>query len=276
MNEYNQAFYDDQEQESLASARVLLGLLFTDYRPSSVIDVGCGLGTWLSVCAEQGASDLIGIDGAHVDRQRLHIPTECYVAHDLSSPLDVARSFELAMSLEVAEHLPAHHADAFVTQLTGLSDVVLFSAALPYQGGTGHVNENWAEYWSDKFRQRGFALVDRFRAAVWNDPRVAFWYRQNCFLYVRETRLAALGFTAWHEGDMPLSAIHPEMFLWACARERVIGGGPFERDRAYWRNAVQALHDGRAVAEPASAYGRQYQVRFGAAAALRRLRGLLK
>jgi len=276
MTKYTQAFYDDQERQSLAAARVILDKLFAHYHPTSAIDIGCGLGTWLSVCMESGLTDIIGIDGEHVDPKRLYIPRERFVSRDLSRSLGVNRRFELAMSLEVAEHLPSDRADSFVAEISSLSDVVLFSAALPYQGGTGHVNENWPEYWTDKFRQRGFVLVDLFRSAVWDDPRVAFWYRQNCFLYVQEARLATLGFTAWRQGDMPLSAIHPEMFLWACAREQGVGGGAFERDRAYWHHAAHALRNGQAVAEHDSGYGRRYQVRFGAAAVLCRLKDLFR
>jgi tRNA G46 methylase TrmB len=76
MTEYTEAFYDDQERQSLASARVVLDQLFAHYHPTSVVDIGCGLGTWLAACTERGATDILGIDGAHVNRRRLHIPSD--------------------------------------------------------------------------------------------------------------------------------------------------------------------------------------------------------
>lgn len=275
MSEYNREFYDDQEAASLESARVVINLLFARFRPMSVLDVGCGLGTWLRACVERGVGDVTGIDGTHIARTRLHIPPERFLARDLSRPLEVGRRFDLVLSLEVAEHLASQRADSFIGELTALSDVVLFSAALPYQGGTGHVNENWAEYWSDKFRRCGFSLVDLLRPALWNDERVAFWYRQNLFLYVREQRLGALDMVAWQPGDMPLSAIHPEMFLWACARARRYGNA-FDRDRAYWRHAAHAYRDRQVVAEAEVGYGGQYRVRFDDIGVFRRLKRLVQ
>lgn len=262
MSEYNKGFYDDQELLSLASARVILGELFRRIRPASVVDVGCGLGTWLGACKELGVADVLGIDGAHVEAARLHIPADRFLARDLSQPLCVDRRFELAMSLEVAEHLPADRADAFVVELATLSDVILFSAAIPHQGGTGHVNENWAEYWYDRFRRHGYAMVDLFRTTVWDDERVAFWYRQNAMLYVREPLLADLGLTPWHQGAMPLSAIHPEMFLWACARGRPHGGGSYEDDCRYRKDVAAAFRGRHRIPDHESGYGPEFQVRF--------------
>jgi SAM-dependent methyltransferase len=275
MTEYTEAFYDDQERQSLASARVVLDQLFAHYHPTSVVDIGCGLGTWLAACTERGATDILGIDGAHVNRRRLHIPSDRFLASDLSRPLGVDRRFELAISLEVSEHLPGDRANSFVAELTALADVVLFSAALPYQGGTGHVNENWPEYWADKFRKRGYVLVDLFRPVLWHDQRVAFWYRQNTFLYVRAEQIGALGLAAWRLGDMPLSSVHPELLLWVCARARGIGNA-FERDRTYWNDAVHAYQSSQAIAEHESGYGREHQVRFGGIGVLRRLKSFLR
>lgn len=274
MTEYNQDFYDDQERLSLASARIVLDQLFADFRPRSVVDVGCGLGTWLGACRSAGIDDVLGLDGDYVDRQRLHIPAERFLARDLAEPWRLDRRFDLAMSLEVAEHLPGESADNFVCRLTELADVILFSAALPYQGGTGHVNENWGEYWADKFRRRGYLLVDLFRPALWADRRVAFWYRQNCFLYVHASCIEALGFRAWRPGEMPLSSIHPEMFLWACNRQRPIGQSSFEPDKLYWHDVADAYTAGSVIAEHRPGYGPEHQVRFGGL--LDRLRARLR
>ena len=62
---------------------------------------------------------------------------------DLAQPLQIDRRFDLALSLEVAEHLPPECGSEFVQTLTDLSSVILFSAAIPFQGGTDHLNEQW-------------------------------------------------------------------------------------------------------------------------------------
>jgi hypothetical protein len=91
--------------------------------------------------------------------------------------------FDLAMSLEVAEHLHEKAADNLVRQLTRLSDRILFSAAIPGQGGLHHLNERPPAHWAEKFQDCGFTQLDILRPHFWDDERIAWWYRQNFFLY---------------------------------------------------------------------------------------------
>ena len=62
--------------------------------------------------------------------------------------------------MEVAEHLPAMVADRYVDLLTHLSQVIVFTAAPPGQGGDDHVNEQPPSYWISKFQQRGFGYAE--------------------------------------------------------------------------------------------------------------------
>jgi SAM-dependent methyltransferase len=196
---------------------VIVPLVVERLRPRSVVDVGCGLGTWLAVFMENGVADVTGVDGDYVDSSRLEIPAERFVAHDLSTPLSLDRRFDLAVSLEVAEHLPADRAAIFVGSLTALAPFVLFSAAIPFQGGTNHVNEQWPEYWAALFGQRGFLPVDCVRREVWGDENVEWWYAQNTLLFVEEGRLASPP-----DGGRPfertpfsqLALVHPRQYLW--------------------------------------------------------------
>jgi SAM-dependent methyltransferase len=204
---------------------VIVPLVVERLRPRSVVDVGCGLGTWLAVFMENGVADVTGVDGDYVYSSRLEIPAERFVAHDLSTPLSLDRRFDLAVSLEVAEHLPADRAAIFVGSLTALAPFVLFSAAIPLQGGTNHVNEQWPEYWAALFGHRGFLPVDCVRREVWGDENVEWWYAQNTLLFVEEGRLASPP-----DGGRPfertpfsqLALVHPRQYLWQVesARER--------------------------------------------------------
>ena len=108
---------------------------------------------------------------------------------DLNQDIGVSRRFDLAMSVEVAEHLPAARAASFVGTLARLADVVLFSAAVPGQSGTFHINEQWPTYWISLFAENGFNPIDVIRPAVWTDERVGFWYAQNVFLYANANGL---------------------------------------------------------------------------------------
>ena len=156
---YTADFFADHRDGARRSARVVVPLVLELVRARSVVDVGCGDGTWLSVFREHGVEDVRGIDGDYVDRAELQIPRERFHPHDLTRPLELGHTFDLAVSLEVAEHLPPESADDFVTSLTRHAPIVLFSAAAPYQGGQNHVNEQWPAYWAARF-----ASADTFRS----------------------------------------------------------------------------------------------------------------
>jgi hypothetical protein len=146
--------------------------------------VGCGRGAWLRVFKEHGSEIISGYDGSYVDRSTLLIAPDAFTAIDLSGPLNISGKYDLAVCLEVAEHLPARRSRPLVEMLCQLAPAVLFSAAIPGQGGTHHINEQWPHYWEQRFNERGFVKLDPIRRAVFSDPRVAIHYKQNAFLYV--------------------------------------------------------------------------------------------
>jgi SAM-dependent methyltransferase len=180
--------------------------------PASVVDVGCGIGTWASVFAAHGVNDVLGVDGDYVDRASLLIERDRFEAVDLAAGFDTGRTFDLAISLEVGEHLPPECSARFVRDLTRLAPVVLFSAAIPHQGGSDHVNERWQDDWAAIFAAEGYVAVDAVRPRVWNDPAVEFWYVQNAILYVRRDRLGDYPALADAGCDWPLRMVHPRLY----------------------------------------------------------------
>jgi SAM-dependent methyltransferase len=188
---YDNAFFSFTAEVSLRSARVVVPLVVEMLQPKSVIDVGCGLGVWLQAFAENGVRSVRGIDGDYIDRSRLHINEDDFVTADLTKDFSIDAKYDLAVCLEVAEHLPADCAEILIERLTSASSVVLFSAAIPGQGGVGHVNEHWPEYWHDLFAKHDFVMLDPFRARIRADRRVSFWVRQNLFLFVRNVAITA-------------------------------------------------------------------------------------
>jgi len=190
---YDRNFYATYQDDSSRSAARVLSIVFDVIRPDTVIDIGCGLGTWLAAARSLGASEILGVDGDYVSPDQLLIPQDCFKPADLASGRllpDSGKRFDLAMTLEVAEHLPETTAEHFVDSLTALADVILFSAAIPNQGGENHINEQWPSYWAEKFADRGYALADLIRPHCWTDENVAYYYAQNAFLYVRQERLS--------------------------------------------------------------------------------------
>jgi SAM-dependent methyltransferase len=217
---YDVAYHDTLVSGSVASARIVVPLVLELAPARSVIDVGCGAGSWASVFREQGIEDVVGVDGEGVSDDQLLIPRDTFVTADLAqtdaaAPLPISRRFDLCVSLEVAEHLDESRADAFVRTLTDLADVVLFSAATPRQGGTHHVNEQWQDYWARRFRTRSYLPIDCIRPKIWSRDDVEVWYRQNIILYATPGAIEssdALRAARARTNDAMLSLAHPFLF----------------------------------------------------------------
>jgi SAM-dependent methyltransferase len=212
---YTRDFFETIQGGSRRSAEEMVPLLLALVNPRSVVDVGCGDGTWLSVVAAHGVADVIGIDGAYVDRSRLLIPRDRFVERDLSRPFTIDRAFDLAISLEVGEHLPDSSADGFVRSIASLAPVVAFSAAVPHQTGNHHVNERWPEYWAEAFARHGFAAADVLRPRLWDKDAVEWWYAQNTIVYSRQdalSRLPELAAAAASTDPRRLTRIHPRNY----------------------------------------------------------------
>ena len=214
---YDENFYRLQKDGSFKSATKTLPVITKFVKPQSVVDIGCGVGTWLAVWHKNLGADVYGLDGDYVDRAQLFINEKDFRPANLEERITLERRFDLAMTLEVAEHLSPARADSFVEDLTKLSDVILFSAAIPAQGGTNHVNEQWQSYWAQKFSRFGYVAIDCIRPEIWNDQDIAWWYRQNMILYVRYTELyrycSLQEFYLTHRDSMIFDAVHPETFL---------------------------------------------------------------
>lgn len=189
---------------SLAGARKGVTYLLAERMPLSLLDVGCGDGTWMRAALEYGVETVVGVDGVADGRALAGLQGASFHSCDLSQPLDLGRKFDVVISLEVAEHLSPEFAGVFVASLARHADRIFFSAACPGQHGQHHVNCQWPAYWQDLFNAEGFVCSDEIRRAIWSDPEVEPWYRQNIFACHRDPERA---------GQEPrLNAqIHPDM-----------------------------------------------------------------
>ena len=180
---YDEAFFTKASKQGLDSARIIVPLLLKLVRPTTILDVGCGTGAWLRVFQENGVTTVHGLDGSYVNEAKLQIDIRSFTKTDLAHPINVNERYDLAICLEVAEHLPPSQAPHLIRALASRAPLVLFSAAIPGQGGINHVNEQWPSYWKQLFAENGFKRLDPIRRHIWNDNRVSSWYRQNIFLY---------------------------------------------------------------------------------------------
>lgn len=196
---YDHDFFTDRRRAEVHNdARLMVPevRLAIGYTPRSVIDFGAGEGAFLQYWRALGATLLVavepngpetwrvqGIDGGPV----LGLGTQ-HVRANLSKPVRYAngRRFDLVQCLEVAEHLPQESAGVLVDSLCAAGDRILFSAAVPGQGGDGHINEQPLEYWMRLFKSRGYLCQDIVRERL--SDEVSWWYRQNVVLFCKHDR----------------------------------------------------------------------------------------
>lgn len=189
---YSSAFFDYTDRGARRSAKQFVDLLVPLLELKSIADFGCGRGTWLREWSSAGVEDIVGVDGEYVVRSELNIDEERFQAYDITQPLDLGRRFDLVQSLEVAEHLPKEAAETFINTLTSHGNRVLFSAAVPGQGGEFHVNEQPLDYWRGLFEARGYAPFDFIRPRLFRDSNVQRWYRFNSILFINEAGAVGL------------------------------------------------------------------------------------
>lgn len=216
---YGQQFYAWQKEGSYRSATHYLSYLFSIWRPQSVVDVGCGRGTWLAACRELGVERTVGLDGSWNSQEKMVHPLIEFHPCDLEKSVAVDGTFDLVVSLEVAEHLASETSDTFVDSLSKLGGAVLFGAAFIAQPGTNHINTRLHSFWAEKFLARGYMLFDLFRSIFWKDDRIEPWYRQNTFLYVKPDHPIYAKLISYGHSFQPdarfTDCVHPWLYLLA-------------------------------------------------------------
>lgn len=210
---YSKEFYDDHASGMYNSAEIILDQIYRIFKPVSVIDIGCGQGAWLSAAESFGAKILKGYDGDWVNTDSLRSKNIDFVPVNLDLELPgLSKKYDLCISLEVAEHLAEANAEKFIELLCQASDTVLFGAAIKHQGGANHVNEQWQSHWISLFESRGYQCVDCIRGEIWHNESVEWWYKQNTFLFIRDTE-AGLKARDLRPLEKPIfDVVHPQNY----------------------------------------------------------------
>jgi hypothetical protein len=213
--------YDhEQNIHTLAGPRAALPLILEGRKPQSLLDVGCGLGTWMKAGLELGIPDVFGVDGVPIPPDKLLVPPGLFGQHDLTKPWSLGRRFDVVLCLEVGEHLEQAAAATLVESLVNHSDLIYFSAAVPGQLGQHHVNCQWPYYWQELFNQRGFVCSDAIRWRIWENKGIECWYRQNMFCAWKNPEQAG------KEPRIP-AVLHPEVSApmgWGAVMSRIEEG----------------------------------------------------
>jgi SAM-dependent methyltransferase len=204
---YSSEFFARQVEGSVRSAQIVVPLVLSLLRVESVIDVGCGVGPWAAEFLANGVQDVWGIDGDYVRQSQLRIPAERFLARDLTKPIAFERTFDLAVCLEVAEHLPASRAGELVADLTRMAPCVLFSAAIPGDTGTHHINPQYPPYWIELFQAQGYQAIDPIRPSIWGNDSVEWFYQQDTIMFVGPKHsLLTKNF------PKPQTIVHPQLY----------------------------------------------------------------
>jgi SAM-dependent methyltransferase len=208
-------YYHDEGTHNLVSPGIIAPLVYKLVTPKSVVDVGCGLGNFLYSFKQLGVKPVLGIDGSWINHGLLekYLSKEEFMEADLENLGQLNYRFDLAICLEVAEHLAEASADNFIKSLVSLSDVVLFSAAIPHQGGQNHLNEQWPSYWAEKFGNYGYNFNDLLRPVLWGNNKVEYWYQQNIFLVAKKGYKFNLSVLEEYKDSFKImDCVHPEIY----------------------------------------------------------------
>ena len=183
---YHHDYYAETvEDAARESATVMAASMVEFFKPQTVIDVGCGTGALIEAFRQMGR-DVYGLEYSNAALAYCHkraLPVRKFnITRD---NLDGHR-YGLAVSFEVAEHLPAWNADRYIALLCSLSPLIVMSAATPGSGGTDHINEQPHSYWIGKLADKGYSFDQASSAKLareWKAAGIAYWYADNVMVF---------------------------------------------------------------------------------------------
>lgn len=179
---YDQEFYDTIRRGARRSVEATMPYLIEHLHldgTERVLDVGCGEGWWADGFASLGCT-VVGVDSGRTS----HRPdTFQFVDQSLDDPLPLG-PFDVVVCLEVLEHVRAGLAYNVISQIRERTDCLLFSAAIPGQGGTGHINERRTSDWAARLHGAGFAVSGALRWYLWGNEDIENWYQQNMLVAI--------------------------------------------------------------------------------------------
>lgn len=188
---YGTEYYDYMRQDGgQADANRFGELLIDRYEPSSVIDLGCGIGRFLKPFHDSDI-DVFGIDASEYAVSTPVVDGMELRQGDLTQPLDLDRTSDIVLCVEVLEHLPPESASTAVETISEAAPIAIISIARPGQGGDYHLNEQPLEYWVDKFEAVEMTYdeseTEFLRENI--DPDELEWLSKNIAVFRRPEQL---------------------------------------------------------------------------------------
>ncbi len=195
---YNKDFFLSNQKEGLKIAEWFISLLQDIFEFQSLIDLGCATGHYLFYALKEGVSDVLGVEGSPAAFSNLLVDKKYIIQHDLRKPLNLNRKYDIALSIEVAEHIDKKYSDVYLKSMCDCSDLIIFTAATPNQGGKCHVNEQPHKWWIEKFKKHSFRfdkkMTDLLRRKIKENAEagkfIVFWLEPNIMVFCRESKRA--------------------------------------------------------------------------------------
>lgn len=165
--------------------------IIKEYQPKRIIDFGCGTGDLAKAFASRGVTveaidgystpDFSGYSNLRFTKVDLNNIT---ATQTFLNQLET--KFDLAISIEVAEHLNPDVSSSFIEWMTSMADVIVFSAAVPSQDGDGHINCRSRSDWYQFIKQHNFVIADTLRQYFTSNSRLGLWHKLNIVDYVQK------------------------------------------------------------------------------------------
>ena len=199
-NFYNGSLKHDLQNNQYSACKYLK-VVKQVIKINSIIDFGAGTGAWLHAAKSLGIDKLFGIEKHY----QIDIKGAKILKQNVFDKVDFRA--DIAVSVEVGEHILPEKSSTFIDVITSSSDIVIFGAANTHQSGDAHINCREVGFWKNLFKNRGFKLVDLFRQQFWNCRKINKAYVQNIFLYVKRESKYSSAFSSIPLLDIP----HPEI-----------------------------------------------------------------
>jgi len=248
------------------AATVVFNILDQHLDINSVLDLGCGIGTWMQIAVQKPGRSALGVELEEYAAADLLVSSDTVISTSIAYAFDLHRRFDLALCLETAEHIDEEFARNIVDNCVRHANIVLFSAALPGQGGLHHINEQPAEYWEALFNERDYELIDLIRSLIWHDSRVPTWYRQNMLLFVARSMTDTVSRLKSEAACArpAISRAHPDLFLYH-ANQLAACSAELHQVRSELSAARVEIERTRAEVESATAQGIEHAASAAAA-----------
>ena len=179
---YDKNFYEKHECYYKKAVTNFTNYMLENFEFDSICDIGCGTGEFLSQL--QGTKDVLGIDFSVGASECLVLDRAKYLDADVTKPLNLNRTFDVVVSLEVFEHIFKELEDVYLDNIDSLSPkYLILSCAVPRQWGRHHVNPREPEYVIETLLKRGYEVdverTEKFKCI----KKLAAFYRKNTHVF---------------------------------------------------------------------------------------------